>query len=145
MSAIDIAAGLVRQFEGCKLTAYRDVGRGVLTIGWGHTGPDVHEGLIWTQAQADATLIQDLQNAAIAAHSIIKTKLSDKQTGAIITLCFNVPVSDLKTSHLMDAVNDGDWSEAVHQWIGWDHANHVELKGLLRRRLIEAATYLEGS
>lgn len=145
MSAIDLAAGLVRQFEGCQLQAYHDVGRGVMTIGWGHTGRVVHEGLIWTQAQADAALVNDLQNAAIAAHSILKIKATDRQLGALISLCFNVPVSDLKTSLLISAFNDGRWSDAVHQWIRWDHSNHEEEKGLLRRRLIEAALYLEGT
>lgn len=144
MSAIDIAAGLVRQFEGCKLTAYRD-GGGVWTIGWGHTGPDVHEGLIWTQAQADAALVTDLQTAAIAAHSLLKTPLTDKQLGALISLCFNVPVSDLRTSLLIPAINDGRWADAVRQWVRWDHDNGKEVKGLLRRRLVEASTYLEGA
>lgn len=145
MTAISIAAGLVRQFEGCQLQAYHDVGRGVMTIGWGHTGKDVHEGLIWTQAQADAALVTDLQDAAIAAHGIVKTKATDRQLGALISLCFNVPASDLATSDLLASFNKGDWASAVRQWIRWDHANHEEKKGLLRRRLIEAATYLEGS
>lgn len=144
MSAIDIAAGIVRQFEGCRLTTYPDVGRGVLTIGWGHTGKDVVDGLVWTQAQADQALITDLQNAAIAAHSLLKIKQNDKLTGALIALCFNVPVSDLRTSQLIAAVNAGNWSDAVREWIRWDHAASKENKGLLRRRLIEAATYLEG-
>ncbi len=31
------AEDLVKEFEGCKLTAYRDIG-GVLTVGYGHVG-----------------------------------------------------------------------------------------------------------
>lgn len=45
--------------EGLRLHAYQDSG-GVWTIGWGHTGPDVHEGLVWTRAQALAALREDL-------------------------------------------------------------------------------------
>ncbi len=45
--------------EELRLIAYRDSG-GVWTIGWGHTGPEVHEGLVWTRAQAEAALKKDL-------------------------------------------------------------------------------------
>lgn len=54
----EVAAALIRVFEGLKLTAYRDSG-GVWTIGYGHTGPDVLPGQTITQAQAQAYLEQD--------------------------------------------------------------------------------------
>ena len=43
------AAGveLIKKFEGCELTAYHDA-VGVLTIGYGHTGPDVKENQVIT-------------------------------------------------------------------------------------------------
>lgn len=47
-----LAAALIAVFEGPeKLTAYRDSG-GVLTIGRGHTGPDVFEGQTITHERA---------------------------------------------------------------------------------------------
>lgn len=56
--------------EGCRLKAYPDplserarTGRGrgdPWTIGYGHTGRDVYEGLVWTQPQADAALVADM-------------------------------------------------------------------------------------
>ena len=54
---------LLKQFEGCNLTAYQDQ-RGVWTIGYGHTGPEVKEGLVSTQAQADAQLAADVATRA---------------------------------------------------------------------------------
>ena len=54
-----LTASLLEIFEGpFKLTAYRDSG-GVLTIGRGHTGPDVHEGMTITQQQAIDLLAKD--------------------------------------------------------------------------------------
>ena len=41
---------LTEGFESCRLTAYQDL-KGIWTIGWGHTGPEVVEGLVWTQNQ----------------------------------------------------------------------------------------------
>lgn len=144
MSAIDIAAGLVRAFEGCKLTAYKD-GGGVWTLGWGHTGPDAIQGAVWTQERADAVLTADLQDAAMGVFPLIKAKLSEKQTAALISLAFNVGPNALKGSKLIASVNAADHIEAAHQFIAWDHDNGREVKGLLRRRLVEASTYLEGA
>jgi lysozyme len=45
--------------ESLRLTAYQDA-VGVWTIGWGHTGPEVHKGLVWTREQAEAALKEDL-------------------------------------------------------------------------------------
>jgi len=42
---------LTGQFEGLRLTAYQDQ-VGVWTIGYGHTGPDVYQGLTITQNDA---------------------------------------------------------------------------------------------
>ena len=42
----ELAAALIRVFEGCKLLPYRDTG-GILTVGYGHAGettaPLVHQ------------------------------------------------------------------------------------------------------
>jgi hypothetical protein len=51
---------LIKDFEGCVLTAYDD-GVGVLTIGYGHT-----QGVTWgqtiTQAQAEELLTEDINS-----------------------------------------------------------------------------------
>jgi len=52
------AAALIALIEGSKLTAYQDPG-GVWTIGIGHTGPDVHEGMTITSEQEQELFAQD--------------------------------------------------------------------------------------
>jgi GH24 family phage-related lysozyme (muramidase) len=44
-------AEFIKGFETCKLNAYMPTPQDRPTIGWGTTGPDVHRGLTWTQAQ----------------------------------------------------------------------------------------------
>ena len=51
--------GMTMTDEGLRLEAYLDSG-GVPTIGWGHTGPEVHEGLVWTREQAVEALKKDM-------------------------------------------------------------------------------------
>lgn len=55
---------LIKEFEGCRLTAY-DIGDGKITIGWGHAEPVGRTNLIagvttWSQSQADSQLVADL-------------------------------------------------------------------------------------
>jgi lysozyme len=50
---------LTERFEGCRLEAYPDI-RGIWTIGYGHTGPDVHPEMCITQAQVEAYLLKDV-------------------------------------------------------------------------------------
>ncbi len=45
--------------EGFSAHAYLDTGN-VWTIGYGHTGPEVHKGLVWTHAQAVTAFLADL-------------------------------------------------------------------------------------
>lgn len=49
---------LMRQ-EGLRLNAYRDT-KGIWTIGYGHTGPDVREGVTWTRDKAERALDLDI-------------------------------------------------------------------------------------
>lgn len=51
--------GFTMDEESLRLVAYLDSG-GVWTIGWGHTGPEVHRGLVWTREQAAEALKKDM-------------------------------------------------------------------------------------
>ena len=56
---------LIKQFEGCRLTAYKPVStEKYWTIGWGHYGPEVEEGQTITQAEADQLLLADCRQFA---------------------------------------------------------------------------------
>lgn len=50
----------LKRDEGCRFTAYQDT-LGIWTVGYGHA--HVAPGTVWTQAQCDAALIADVQEA----------------------------------------------------------------------------------
>src|SRR5690554_6464009 len=50
---------LIKHYEGLRLEAYRDP-VGVLTVGYGHTGPNVFLGMVITEAQAEQLLRERL-------------------------------------------------------------------------------------
>lgn len=133
MSAVD----LVKSFEGCKLVAYQDIA-GIWTIGWGHTGKDVHQGLVWSQEQADEALEHDLL-AADALLELYSPDLADGALEAITDFVFNIGIGHYRASTLCQLVNERNWPAVKTELTKWDHSNGVVVPGLLRRREAEAA------
>ena len=71
---------LIKEFEGRLLHAYHDIA-GVLTIGYGHTGPDVHIGQIITEEDAEALLVKDLERFERCVSAAITVPASPIVTG----------------------------------------------------------------
>lgn len=140
---MSIAADFIKRHEGCKLTAYQDQG-GIWTIGYGHTGPEVHKGLVWTQAQAEIALSMDVDEFSDDVKRLLKRALSENSLAALISFAFNLGAGALASSTLLVKVNQGDDLNAAKEFQRWDHIGQQENKGLLLRRLREATLYLEG-
>ncbi len=147
------AAGLAlyHEFEqgpggGPALTAYR-CPAGVLTIGWGHTGPDVHEGQTITAAAADQLLDKDLDEAEADVSSLLKVPTNDNAFAALVSLRFNIGPEGFRKSTVLKRHNAGDWAGAAQAFALWNKARNdkgqrVVLNGLVRRRAAEAALYM---
>lgn len=132
---------MVKRWEGCRLSVYRD-SAGIATIGYGHTGPDVTEGLVWTQEQADEALIHDMQWASEAVKVQTTRPLKPTEESALISLTYNIGASAFANSEALRLSNAGDQIGAALGIIKWHKAGGKPLKGLLRRRLDEAAVFL---
>lgn len=137
------AAGrnLIQHFEQCRLTAYQDV-KGVWTIGWGHTGPEVVSGLVWTQEQADETFFHDTQIAVLGVNRSLDVAVNQNQFDALVSFTFNVGVNNEAHSTLVQLINSGQIAAAAAQFPLWDHSGGVEIPGLKARRLAEQALFL---
>lgn len=133
---------LLKSFESCKLTAYRDVG-GILTVGWGHCGPDVHEGLTITQEQADELLRQDLAKFEAGVTKLVTTPITSNQYSAMVCFAFNIGLGNLKTSLLLRCVNSGHPVDASKQFERWNKVKGVVVNGLTRRRIAERDLFLK--
>lgn len=142
LDSILIAKKFITDSEGCKLTAYQD-GGGVWTIGYGHTGPEVHAGLAWVQKQAEDALKDDLYNSYLAVRKYTSGTITDNQAASLISFTFNLGSHALATSTLLTKVKTNDLTGAAKEFIKWDHDNGKEVKGLLNRRLREALLYLQ--
>jgi len=135
---------LTEQFEGVRLTAYPDPGTGgdPWTIGYGHTGADIHAGLTITQAQAEEYLRQDVQKAAANVNTHVKVEITQDEFDALVDFAFNCGCGNLDTSTLLKKLNAGDHEGAAQEFLKWDMAGGHHMAGLLRRRQAEAALFL---
>ena len=133
---------LVKEFEGLYLKAYI-CPAGVLTIGWGHTGPDVYTGMTITQAQAETYLTNDLQKFANCVSSYLKVRLNPNQVGALVSFTFNLGCGAFQGSTLLKRLNAGESPNLVasQEMPRWVYANGVKLAGLVRRRDAEVAFF----
>lgn len=127
---------LTKSFEGLSLTAYQDQG-GVWTIGYGHTGKDVYEGMTITAEQADALLIDDIGRAALCVNRHVMVSINQNQFDALVDFTFNLGCKTLFYSTLLIRVNQGNMTEAAAQFLRWDHAGGRVIPGLMRRRQAE--------
>jgi len=128
---------LTQSSEDCKLTAYRD-SVGIWTIGYGHTGTDVVEGLTVTQDQAAILLAADVAWAVTCVNKSVKSAINQNQFDALVDFVFNLGCAKFGKSTLLQLVNVGDFAGGAKEFLKWNKAGGKVLKGLTKRRQAEA-------
>jgi lysozyme len=110
---------LTEHFEadgGPVLKAYWDALGKVWTIGYGSTGPDIHEGLVWTPEQCEARLLRDVQNACLHVNHLVTTPLNQNQFDALVDFAYNVGCGAFASSTLLKDVNEGNMQAAENEF-----------------------------
>lgn len=139
----------IKQFEGKKLTAYKDIA-GLWTIGYGHLIKPNEGHLIGatiTEAQAEQLLRDDLKQFENGVNqTITQVKLTQNQFDALVSLAFNIGVSAFRNSSLARNINAKLPAADIRaRWIVWNKArvNGVlqQVRGLTRRREAEIEMY----
>jgi lysozyme len=133
---------LIKEFESLELKAYY-CPAGVLTIGYGHTGADVYEGLAISQSQAVQLLTEDMDLFTTHTLRVVKVPLLQNQLDALISFTFNTGITALSTSTLLRKLNAGDTQSAAMEFERWVKGDGgVVLPGLVRRRKAEKCMFL---
>lgn len=132
---------LIKGFEQLRLVAYQD-DKGVWTIGWGHTGPEVVEGLTCTTKQAETWFQEDTLWAVKGVNDSLTTNVSQQQFDALTSFTFNVGVGAEAHSTMIKLVNARDLAGAAAEFPKWDHVDGVVNAGLLWRRRQEQRIFL---
>ena len=135
---------LLKEFEGCKLQTYK-CSANKLTIGWGHTGPDVKADSVWTQQKADDVLLIDLKRAETAINTSVRFRLNQNQFDALVCFAYNVGIQAFADSTMRRLLNEGSPEKAALQFARWDKVttNGVteSSAGLARRRRAEQTLF----
>lgn len=139
---------LLKQFEGCKLKAYRCPAN-ICTIGYGHTSaagaPEVHEGMAITQKEAEDILHRDLKKFEAAVERMVKVHISQNQYDVLVDFAYNVGISALEKSSLLKKINTAKFNEVPDELMKWTKGGGKVLPGLVRRRQAEIAWWNKGA
>lgn len=140
-SWLDVCVPFTKRWEGCKLTAYWDNAGSVWTVGYGATGPDIVEGTMWTQAQADADLRRRLAviGSGIAAHAPVQ--LTPNQMAALADFAYNEGIGRLLGSQIFRHLADRNEAAAMAELMLYDKAGGGYVPGLENRRRAEVALF----
>lgn len=137
-----LATPLIKIEEGCRLTAYLDVG-GVWTIGYGCTGPEITRGTIWTQDKADSELARRLAGEFVPALlAALGKPLPDAACAALICMLWNVGAGAVKAPQFAAALKYGDPMAIAMQFPKWDKVGGQSNAAILARRLREQKAFL---
>ncbi len=145
MQTSDKGIALIKQFEGCKLTAYQD-SVGVWTIGYGWTqhvdGKPIRAGMTIKQETAERLLKTGLVSYESDVSRLVKVGLTQGQFDALVSFTYNLGSRSLSTSTLLRKLNAGDYAGAADEFLRWNKAGGKVLNGLTRRREAERALFL---
>lgn len=145
MQTSDKGIAMIKQFEGCKLTAYQD-SVGVWTIGYGWTQPvdgkPIRAGMTIKQETAERLLKTGLVSYESDVSRLVKVNLIQGQFDALVSFTYNLGARSLSTSTLLRKLNAGDYSGAADEFLRWNKAGGKVLNGLIRRREAERALFL---
>lgn len=142
------ALSLIREFEGCKLSAYPDPGTGGLpiTIGWGSTTDEqarpIKIGDKWTQERADARLRAHVEEFGEKVWQLVAdVPTTQAQFDALVSFAYNVGVAALKGSTLLKRHREASYAGAAVEFARWNKSGGRVMAGLVRRRAAEAELY----
>ena len=126
MQASENVKLLIKNYEGFEDTAYKLPGEDNWTIGWGHSGPDVHQGDKITPEDAEKLFNRDIkvfENSVNSWNDQYGLNLNQNQFDALVSITYNFG------AYWVEA-NSGDWRLANYVQSGFKDASGNRLPDL---------------
>jgi lysozyme len=117
---------------------------GTLTVGRGHTGPDVHIGDTWTMERVLATQISDLAGAEDAVQAALDeghVAMTDNQFGATTDFVFNCGAGEFARSTARKLIVAGKLDAVPAEFQRFIYSKGKKERGLVTRRAKESLLY----
>lgn len=129
--------------ESCSLKAYPDSAG--WSIGYGHHGADVYEGMKITSSQAKEYLKVDVAQAESCIDRNFKgITLNQNEFNALVSMAYNRGCGGLVSSDVYKKIKEGNRTEAAQIWLKsgvTEKGTGKTLGGLVTRRAHEAAMF----
>lgn len=140
MEPSDMIIQKLKGFEGLRLTAYKPVSsEKYWTIGYGHCGADVYEGMRITLEEADKMFLRDLEKFICYVNNLHRP-LSQDQFDALLSFCYNCG-----PGNLYQLTKGRDDMEVADKMLLYNKdASGVTLPGLVSRRKWEHDLFIKG-
>lgn len=145
MRASPECCDFIRATERLRLQAYQDAG-GVWTIGYGHTGPDVCEGIVIAREHAEELFIVDVGEREDAIQRLVTGPLTQPRLDGLVPLVFNIGIGAFAGSTLLRLLNArAPLIQCASQFARWCHVAGAYNEGLAMRRAAEVFMFAGGS
>ena len=131
---------LIKHFESFSDVLYF-CPAGYKTIGYGHVirpGENLEK---ISEAEGETLLLSDVAKAETSVLRLIKVALEENQYDALVSFTFNLGGGALQRSILRQKVNREEHAEVPDEFKKWIYAGGRVLRGLIRRRIMEAILY----
>lgn len=146
MKPSDSCKGIIRAFEGLRTMAYKPLPtEKYFSIGYGHYGPDVSEGQVITEGQAELILDEDLGRVARQVELALDgAPVNQNQFDSLCAFVYNIGAGAFGLSTMLKYIKSGEMQKAADEFLRWNKAGGTELRGLTRRRQAERRLFLAG-
>lgn len=142
MNINNAGIALIKKYEGLRLTSYY-CPAGKLTIGFGHTGPDVHLGQEINEREAEQLLKGDLLRFEHGVEELLDgVPASFNQFSAMVCLAYNIGLGNFRKSSVLRYHKAGKKTLAANAFLLWVFVKKKKTLGLIRRRTAERALYV---
>lgn len=118
---------------------------GMLTIGYGSTGPHVKPGLVMSEAVSGRLLRSDLDRFERGVAQALRVELSDNQFAALVSFAFNIGEGAFVKSTLLERLNAGDYDAVPAQLGRFVFSKGKRMQGLVNRRAAEVGLWSRGA
>lgn len=145
MKTSDEGVRLIEKFEGFSPKMYMDP-VGLPTIGFGTLLDTKEEQYLKTatisRIEAEVLLRKELYPIEAALNKMVRVPINQNQFDALVSFCYNLGTGALKTSTLLQKINQNPADpDIAGEFAKWHHAGGKDLPGLKARRLEESRLY----
>lgn len=127
--------------EGARNEAYLD-SVGVWTIGIGHTGTEVHQGLMWSYQQIKEAFARDVARFEKAVNDSVHQILTQYQFDALVSFAFNIGVMGVMNSWVVREINNGNWAAAAASFDNWHRPTDIITRRNAEREQFRGKQYV---